>query len=498
MFVTRTLALRSLAQRPAFLVTFQVVFVQAFTVAVFAIQAPLLGPRAFGLIALVMIAVGFCESVVTGVATETLISVRDIDDLHYATATWTTVAFSLLLGLAMFFASAGAARLFGDPDLSPVLRWMSALPLLSALWAAPTAKTKRDMEFKPTVTRSIASFAVSGLVGIALALAGAGVWALVCQALLHRLIGAVALWLAVPMRIRLSFSLRHFRELRRIAMPLVAARCMAWASGQIPRFILGFFLGVVDLGLYSLGARFTDILVKLTIEPRAVIARIAFRDFAVERRGLEDSVRRLFLMTSAICFPLCVGGAVIVPTLFRVWLDARWQGGIVPVQLLLLSCIPYVTFYCATAILLAFNERGAEAVTSTLQAVAVAVAVLIAAPFGLDIASGAFTGALFVLVPVPLILLKRRCKIAIGPILRAQLPAFTASLLMGVAVWLFGGELRSALSGATRLIVLVLAGGVIYVAAISALAPEFVRDGFRSPAKLTNGAVKTVEMKETG
>lgn len=467
---------RRLIQKPTFLVTFQVVFVQTFTVLVFAVQAPLLGPRAFGLIALVMVVVGFCESVVTSVATDALISVKDIEDLHFATATAVTLALSVLLGVLMFCSAPVIGRLFGDPTLSPVLQWMAVLPTISALWVAPNAKTKRDLNFKPTVTRAMASLGISGLVGIALSFLGAGVWALVAQALVHRSIGAVALWSVVPLRFRVTFSRRHFEELRRIGTPLLAARCMSWASGQIPRFILGFYLGTVDLGLYSLGARFTDILVKLAIEPKAVVARISFRRFAGERAGLDESARRLFTNASALCFPLCIGGAAIAPTLFRVWLDARWQGGIFAVQLLLLSCIPYVTYYCTTALLLALNERGADVLTATLQALTVAVAVLIAAHFGLNAVAGAISTALLGLLPVPMILLKRRCGIAFGTVVGAQLPTLAAALTMGAAVWLIAGELRANFSGIVFLLLLVASGAVVYAAAITVLAPRLVRE----------------------
>ncbi len=479
---------KKLIEKPTFLVTFQVVFVQAFTIVVFAIQAPLLGPRAFGLIALVMIVVGFCELVVTAVATDTLISIRRIEELHFATATALTVAFSLLLGALMFGLAPEAARLFGDPSLSPVLKWMAVLPAISALWVAPNAKTKRDLNFKPTVTRSIASLGVGGLVGIALSLLGAGVWALVAQALVHRSTGAIALWLGVPLRFRLTFSPRHLRELWRIAVPLLTARCMSWAAGQIPRFILGFYLGTVDLGLYSLGGRFTDILVKLTIEPKAVVARISFRRFTADSGGLDEAFHHLLTRTSAYCFPLCVGGAVIVPALFHVWLDARWQGGIVAVQLLLMSCIPYVTYYCTTALLLALNERGAEAAISTLQALTVAVTVLIGARFGLNGASGAISAALFALLPVPLILLKRRCGIAVGTAVRAQFPAFAAAAVMGAAVWLLERELQSNVSGAKLLLVLVFSGAAVYTIAMAVLAPRFVRQQIQTLFFPTGGA----------
>jgi O-antigen/teichoic acid export membrane protein len=488
--------LSNLTRKPTFLVTFQVIFAQTFTILLFAIQARLLGPQTFGLMALVMVAVGFCESVVIAVATETLISVREINDLHFATATLATSVAAFLLGAIMFFSADAAAKLLGDAELSPVLRWMAALPLISALWVAPTAATKRNMQFKPTVMRSIVSLSISGLAGVTLAVLGAGVWALVCQALVHRLTGALALWLAVPLRFRLAFSRRHFRELWRIAVPLLAARCMGWAGGQIPRFVLGFHLGTLDLGLYSLGTRFADILIKLTIEPRNVVARIGFRRFASEPYGLEDGVRSLLMRISAFCFPLCLGGVAIVPTLFHAWLDARWQGGIVSVQLMLLSCIPYVTYFCTTAVLLALNQRAAEATISTLQALTAMVAVLIGARFGLNVASGAISGALFALLPLPLLLLKRRCGLPIRAVLGAQMPALASSILMGTAVWLVGREFEASLSSLMLLPILVVSGAVVYGVSIGVLAPKLIRQQIRGLLTLTSGAAAEMRTNE--
>jgi O-antigen/teichoic acid export membrane protein len=41
--------------------TTKTVFSQVFAILLFAIQAPVLGPRAFGLMSVVMVFVGFCE-----------------------------------------------------------------------------------------------------------------------------------------------------------------------------------------------------------------------------------------------------------------------------------------------------------------------------------------------------------------------------------------------------------------------------------------------------
>lgn len=194
-------------------------FSQVFALLLFAIQAPLLGPKAFGLISIVMVFVGFCEYVPGEAAAESLISIREIDAAHFYTMTAVNVFLSVVIGIVVFAGAHRIAAWFGEPELAQMLRWMSVLPAISAFGAAPTAATKRDMHFQPLALRSIGSLFVGGIVGLVLTLVGAGVWALVWQAIVTRLVASVVLWYAVPLKFGMGFSGRHFRELAHFAAP---------------------------------------------------------------------------------------------------------------------------------------------------------------------------------------------------------------------------------------------------------------------------------------
>ena len=54
------------------------------------------------------------------------------------------VVISLFLGVLMFCSAPVAAQLIGEATLAPVLKWMAALPAISALWVAPNAKPSED------------------------------------------------------------------------------------------------------------------------------------------------------------------------------------------------------------------------------------------------------------------------------------------------------------------------------------------------------------------
>ena len=459
---------------PTSWLTTKTVFSQVFALLLFAIQAPVLGPKAFGLISIVMVFVGFCENVPGEAAAEALISVREIDERHYRTMTTVNVLLSAAIGMAVFVGAHRIAGWFGEPGLASILRWMSVLPAISAFAAAPIAATKRDMQFQPLALRSIGSLFVGGIVGLVLTLAGAGVWALVWQAIVTRLVASVVLWYTVPLKFGLGFSSRHFRELTHFAAPTLVSRFLTWSCNQIPRLMLGLYWGSTDLGLFSLASRLGDILLEVAVVPRYAVARVELRKYAGDHAGLDAALRRTFTFLTVFCFPLCVGGAAIVPTLFRVWLDPRWIGAIVPAQCLLLPCVALVTQYLGGAALLAMNFQRQEAMVSIAQTAVTVLAVVACAPFGLLATSIGIAARAFVLLPLSVGLLKHYCAISASTIFRPQWPPLAASLIMGACVWALRTVLEGTVADIVALPLLILAGAAVYTLMVRLTMPIVV------------------------
>ncbi len=463
------------ALSPTAWVTAKTVFSQVFAILLFAIQAPVLGPRAFGLISIVMVFVGFCEVVLGEAVSEALISIRKIEPRHFDTMNTLIVLVSIVCGLAAFGGAAAAARVFGDAELAPILRTMALLPVISSLAAAPTAATKREMQFRPLALRSMASLLIGGVVGLILTLTGFGVWALVWQALVTRLIATIVLWLAVPLRLGFGYSTDSFRELWRYALPTLLSRTLSWGSGQFPRLIFGLYLGPTDLGLFGLASRLSDILLDVTLVPRYVVARVELRQFAGDSPRLEAAARQVLTNMSGLAFPLCIGGAAVVPTLFHAWLDARWYGGIIPAELMMLLSIPFVTQYCAGAMLLAFNHQSSEAWLSLVQTVITLVLVIVFAPFGLIAATTAFALRPLLSLPLSVRMVRQRCAVSARLFYEAQRPTLMAAVIMGVVVTGVRVALQPWLPSVVLLPVLVALGAGCYALLMSMLLPEFLR-----------------------
>ncbi len=457
---------------PTSWLTTKTFFAQAFGLLLFAVQAPILGPRAFGLVSIVMVFVGFCETVLCEAAAESLISIRRIDTGHFNAMNTANLLLALACGAAVFIGAPAYARLFHDDQLVPLLRWMAILPALSALAAVPVAATKRDHQFQPLALRSIFSVFAGGIVGLILTVTGFGVWALVWQAIVTRLVAAIVLWWVVPLPLRFGWELRKLGDLVTFALPTLLSRTMTWVTGQIPRLLLGLYWGPAQLGLFSLAARLTDVILELSVVPRYAVARIELRRFAADPVGLARATGDLLRNMSVYCFPICIGGIAAMPALFHAWLDPRWYGGIVPAQLMLLMCAAFTTHYSIGAVLMAQNFQKADALTAVVQTALTVLVVVVSAPFGLVIATAAFAGRPIVLLPLPAVLLRDKCAVPVRTIVRAQMPVLLISAAMGAVVWLLRIALEPYLNGVGLLALLVACGAGVYVLLLLRFLPD--------------------------
>ena len=411
---------------------------QALSLILFAVLAPILGPRPYGLFALVMVFVGFCEAILLDGAVEALVTVDDLHHLHTTAANLTNGLMALILGLVMFASAPAIAAAMHDPDFRNVMWALALMPVLSTLSAAPIAVLRRSLKFKQLAIRSILGLTIGGVFGIALAVAGLGVWALVLQVLAQRIAELVIGWIAVPVRFGLTWSAPHFHELRPVALNVFGARIMAMMNGQLPRLVLGFVLGPTDVGLFALGSRFHDIIVNTMAVPRTAVGRIELRAEKIGSAEFQRDFAKMVQNASILSFPFFLGTAALAPSLFHLWLKQQWQAGIVPAQLIVLGGVPMVLFYSFDAALLAGNLSSVVRRIGTLQAVTVAATVLCAAPFGLIATCLALAVRPWLLLPVVFMIFRHATnipsRIALLPSLRALIGAVTMAGLISLPV----------------------------------------------------------------
>lgn len=407
---------------------------QVMWLGLFVVLAPILGPQPYGQFSIVMVFVGICELLLLEGATEALVSVKELDSLHSSTVNASNLLLALVATAVMAAFAPLLAAFYQDPELKRLLWALCPLPILSSLTSTPLAVLRRSLLYRQMAIRSILGLTIGGVFGIVLALMGAGAWALALQVLAQRATEFIVLSIAVPKHNGFKWSRPHFNELRPVAQDVVMARAMSVIGGQLPRLIIGYVLGSATLGLFTLATRFLEISVQISIVPRTSIGRVNLRHFAPGSPAFEVTFVEMLQDACLLLFPLLMGAIALTPLLFRVWLDQRWQDAILPTQLILLSGMPLVLSYSGDSTFLGANQSTLFARTTTIQSLTICAVTLAAVPFGLDITCLALAIRAWLLMPMPVYLLWKKCHLRVRDIFIPIARALVASLLMAALV----------------------------------------------------------------
>src|SRR5690606_11126343 len=98
---------------------------------------------------------------------------------HSESAFWAELAMASVMTAGTILVAPIVAAAADAPELAAVLRWLSIGLMIHALTCKPYALLESDFKFKTLAIRRLASTVVAGPVGIAMALAGYGLWSLV-------------------------------------------------------------------------------------------------------------------------------------------------------------------------------------------------------------------------------------------------------------------------------------------------------------------------------
>ena len=177
------------------------------------ILARLLLPEEYGIIAVVLVFINLANVFVSNGFGEALVQKKDTDDTDFSTAFYCSLAVAMVLYFVLFFSSPFIAEIYHYENLVPVLRVLSLKIIISSISTVQHAYVSKKMIFKRFFFSTIGGTLVSAVVGIGMAYAGFGVWALVAQYLVNTVIDTVILFITIPWRPKMSFSIQAAKNL---------------------------------------------------------------------------------------------------------------------------------------------------------------------------------------------------------------------------------------------------------------------------------------------
>lgn len=405
------------------------------------ILAALLGPSAFGTVAVASIYVIFLQlSFQQGLA-PAVIHRETLDENVLNVAFRLALFGSLILMLFSFAVSEPLGNLFEDEALPEVVRALSLLLPILAIDLVPEALTRRKSGFRLLAFRANASVIVGGIIGVIAAFAGAGVWALVLQQLLTATLSTVLLYARTDWRPRLRGpgiwrGRQLCRELLAYSMPASAAATSQALAQSIDTLLAGLFFGPRVAGLYRLAGRLTQTVFDVGVRSGQAAT---FPDLVRRRYDAPDAFRERLLRihkASAIStmpiFGILAGAAWVLPPL----LGEAWRPASLPLLLLALTGLVSVASSTVLPVLQAMARPGLLALINAAELICTTAAVLAVGFAGqawpvvtqlTAVAAARLIVVLSILTPLSLEALRQTAGVSVGSSLRASLPGFCAA-----------------------------------------------------------------------
>jgi PST family polysaccharide transporter len=230
---------------------------------VFVWIATIITPKDFGEMALAMAWVMFAQMLAYCGPAQAVIQRPHASADHFTMAFWLSLAIAVVLAGIFVVMAPAWASLNGEPRIK-ILCWALAPTIvLNALIVVSDATLKRQMKFKRLSIRMLLAGLVSGAVGVGLALAGYGVWALVAQQITLSVFSAVGVWFSSPWRPSLRLKLSAARDLRSFSLRSIAEFIAHFVGTRTDVLLLGMFFGPAVIGLYRFAVRITDMITEL-------------------------------------------------------------------------------------------------------------------------------------------------------------------------------------------------------------------------------------------
>ncbi|MBE9076323.1 MOP flippase family protein [Romeria aff. gracilis LEGE 07310] len=404
---------------------------QLASTAVFLILARLLGAEAFGLVALANVFLAFMQIFLDQGFAQAIIQKEELNPEHLDTAFWTSVLTSILFVLAMFTGAGFVADFYDEPDLAPIIRWMSISFFFGGMSSVQSAILKRNMLFKAFATRSIIATVACGIAGVCAAVLGLGVWSLVVKELVFGSSGAILLWSISDWRPRLRFSASHFRELFSFGINIIGFNFLNFFNRRSDDMLIGYFLGPVSLGYYSVAYRLLLIMIDLLTRVTSQVALPVFSRMQREPAKMRSAFYQVTKLTSLVSFPAFLGMAVLAPEIVYCLFGEQWMPSVPVMRILAFIGILQSVSQFSGTILLASGNPSRRLAIQFLNASCNVLTFIFVVRWGIVAVALGYVLRGYILSPIPLIVIRNIIKISLTKYYsQYALPLFSSAIMV--------------------------------------------------------------------
>lgn len=425
------------------------------------IVARILLPTDYGLIAMLGIFMAIAQTFIDSGFVNALIQKKDRSDVDYSTVFYFNIVQSVVLYLLLYVSAPYISVFYEEEALVSIIRVVGLTLIINSFGIVQQVKMTILLDFKRLAVASLCSVIVSGSIGVWMAYAGFGAWALVYQSLLNNLLRVVLIWVFSGWKPLLCFSMESFRGLFSFGSKLLLSTLLHTFYTNLYTLIIGKKFSAGELGFYN--RAFT-----LAQFPSSNLTNVIVRAVYPIQCRLQDDpeqLNRIFLkymrMACFLIFPVMIGLCALAEPLVRLVLTDKWLPAVPLLQIL---CVAYMwdPVMKINHNMLNVKGRSDYFLFAEIFKKIIAFTIMFATiPFGVKVMCSGLILYAFADMGIIMFYCKKLTNIGFGQQVKTLLPVVLLSFTMGLGVYVVT-LLPLSLYG--QLIVGILSGGCYYLA----------------------------------
>lgn len=297
---------------------------QGVTFVVGIVLARLLSPEEYGLIGLCVIINTILEGFIDSGFSTSIIRKKDATNMDYNTMFIVNMLISIVLYIALFFFSPLISTFFDRPELADLIKVTGAVLLINALSLTQNTILTKRLNFKEKTKASLVSAILSGILGIYMAYAGFGVWALVAQLVSRSLINTIALWIINRWWPNFSFSIESLKYMWGFGWKMLVSGLLDRIWNEAYQTVVGKFYNPATLGQYTRAKQYASI---FSQNINSIVMRVSFpvlSSIQDDEQRMVSAYRRIIKITMFVTAVTMLTLASVSEPLIRVLIGDKW------------------------------------------------------------------------------------------------------------------------------------------------------------------------------
>ena len=401
------------------------------------IFARLLSPSDFGLIAMVMIFFDMSSTLVDSGFSKALVREKEIASIDKSTTFVFNLVIAVFLYGLLFITAPMIAHFFNQEILIWVVRIMGLNLIIDAFGIIQHATLTQQINFKLLAKARLLTVVLSGAIAILMAFQGFGVWSLVTQFCLMRLLNTIFLCIINKWKMSIKFSWESFNRLFNFGSKILLTGLLLKFHQHIYQLLIGRFYSATLLGFYAQANTFKKITVLTLFESTNRVTYPVLSKMQDNKEKLKSVYRKILKMNTFLLVPALVLLGVLAQPFIVTLVGEKWLPSVPMFQLLCVAGITYHFSRINFNLLLAMGRSDLTLKLEIYKVISVTLAVFFGIKYGIY---GLIVGeviASYINMMISMYYSKKYLSYTFSEQVLDVLPTISISFLIGLIIFVF-------------------------------------------------------------